>query len=36
VVKNGEVFLQLIAEGKRWGDATQRICFQKETYTGII
>jgi uncharacterized protein (DUF4213/DUF364 family) len=36
VVKNGAPFLQLLAERKRWGDATQRICFQKETYTGII
>ncbi|MBW2367837.1 MAG: hypothetical protein JRH15_08115 [Deltaproteobacteria bacterium] len=36
VVKNGTQFLQLLAEGKRWGDATQRTCFQKETYTGII
>jgi len=36
VVKDGQAFLQSIAEGKRWGEATQRICFQKETYTGII
>jgi uncharacterized protein (DUF4213/DUF364 family) len=36
VVKNGPLFLQLIAERKRWGDATQKICFQKETYAGII
>ena len=36
VVKNGELFLQLLAEGKRWGGATQRICFQKATYAGII
>ena len=36
VVKNGKLFLQLLAEKKRWGDATQKICFQKETYTGII
>ncbi len=36
VVKNGAQFLQLLAEGKRWGDATQRTCFQKETYTGIF
>ena len=35
-VKNGELFLQLLAEKKRWGDATQRICFQKQTYAGII
>jgi len=36
IVKNGELFLQLIAEKKRWGDATQRTCFQKQTYAGII
>jgi uncharacterized protein (DUF4213/DUF364 family) len=36
VVKNGELFLQLLAERKRWGDATQMTCFQKETYGGII
>jgi uncharacterized protein (DUF4213/DUF364 family) len=35
VVKNGASFLQLLAERKRWGEATQRTCFQKETYTGI-
>jgi len=36
VVKNGAQFLQLLAEGKHWGDATQRTCFQKETYASII
>ena len=36
VVKNGALFLQLLAERKRWGDVTQRTCFQKETYDGII
>jgi len=36
VVKNGAQFLQLLAERKRWGDATQRTCFQKETYASII
>ena len=36
IVKNGELFLQLLAERKRWGEATQRICFQKATYVGII
>lgn len=36
VVKNGAQFLQLLAERKRWGDATQRTCFKKETYAGII
>jgi uncharacterized protein (DUF4213/DUF364 family) len=36
VVKNGLLFMQLLSERKRWGDATQRTCFQKETYAGII
>jgi len=36
VVKEGEQFLQLLAERKRWGDATQKICFQKQTYTGLV
>ncbi len=36
VVKNGEMFLQLLAEKKRWGEATQRTCYRKETYAGII
>ena len=36
VVKNGEQFLQLLAAGKHWGDATQRTCFQKKIYTSII
>lgn len=36
VVKNGTLFLQLLAERKRWGDATQRTCFQKKTYASII
>jgi len=35
VVKNGALLLQLLAERKRWGDATQKICFRKETYAGI-
>jgi len=35
VVENSTQFLQLLAERKRWGEATQRTCFQKETYTGI-
>ena len=30
VVKNATQFLQLLAEGKRWGDATERTCFQKK------
>jgi uncharacterized protein (DUF4213/DUF364 family) len=36
VVKNGALFLQLLVERKRWGDATQKTCFQKEIYAGIL
>jgi len=36
VVRNGARFLQLLSERKRWGDATQRTCFQKKTYAGIM
>jgi len=36
VVKNGALFLQLLAERKSWGDATQKTCFQKGTYASII
>ena len=36
IVKDGKQFLQLLAERKRWGVATQRTCFQKETYKSPI
>jgi uncharacterized protein (DUF4213/DUF364 family) len=36
VVKDGGLLLQLLAAQKRWGDATQKTCFQKKTYIGII
>jgi len=29
MVKNGGLFMRLLAEGNRWGEATQRTCFQK-------
>lgn len=35
LVTNGELFLQRLAERKRWGDATQTTCFRKETYPGM-
>lgn len=35
VVKDGDLFLQLLTEQKRWGAATQKICFQKKTYVGL-
>jgi uncharacterized protein len=36
VVTDGPAFLKLLAERKRWGNATRKICFQKETYPGIM
>jgi uncharacterized protein (DUF4213/DUF364 family) len=36
VVKNGKSFMRLLKERRRWGDTTQRTCFQKKTYVGII
>ena len=36
VVKDGPAFLQLLAGKKRWGDATRKTCFRKETYAGIL
>ncbi|OEU44484.1 MAG: hypothetical protein BBJ60_05585 [Desulfobacterales bacterium S7086C20] len=36
IVKKGAQFLQVLSERKRWGDATQMICFQKKTYAGMI
>ena len=35
VVKDGNEFMSLISQGKRWGNATEMTCFQKKTYTGI-
>jgi uncharacterized protein (DUF4213/DUF364 family) len=35
VVKDGEFFIQLLREQKRWGAATRKICFQKRTYQGL-
>jgi uncharacterized protein (DUF4213/DUF364 family) len=36
IVRDRDLFFQALAERKRWGDTTQKICFQKKTYTGII
>ena len=35
VVTDGELFLQRLAERKRWGDTTRTTSFRKETYTGL-
>jgi uncharacterized protein len=36
VVENSGLLFELLSEKKRWGGATRKICFRKETYTGII
>ena len=36
VVKNGALLIERLEQKKRWGDATQKICFCKETYAGIM
>ena len=34
-VHDGELLLRLIEQGESWGDATQKLCFQRSTYRGI-
>ena len=34
-VKDGDLFFELLKEGKRWSPATQKFCLQKENYQGI-
>jgi uncharacterized protein (DUF4213/DUF364 family) len=34
-VHDGMLLLQLIAERKRWGAATQKLCFQADQYEGV-
>jgi uncharacterized protein (DUF4213/DUF364 family) len=36
IIKDGPQFLNLLAEKKRWGPATERTCFQKTTYRSIL
>ena len=36
VVKDGALFIKLLTEQQRWGGATQKTCFQKQIYNGII
>ena len=36
VVQKSAQFFQKLVERKSWGETTQRTCFQKATYTGII
>jgi len=35
LVDDGRLLLQLISERKRWGAATQKLCFQKGEYAGV-
>jgi uncharacterized protein (DUF4213/DUF364 family) len=35
VVKDGPLFIRLLEEQKRWGEATRKVCFQKKTYEGL-
>ncbi|ACN13928.1 hypothetical protein HRM2_08150 [Desulforapulum autotrophicum HRM2] len=35
MISKGEQFLELISQGQRWGKATFRTCFQKDTFAGI-
>ncbi len=36
VVNNGPLLLQLLAERKRWGEATKKICFQKNSGINLL
>ena len=36
MIKDGNLFFSLIAEGERWGPATQKFCFQKNSYEGMV
>ncbi|SMC78007.1 Putative heavy-metal chelation [Desulfocicer vacuolatum DSM 3385] len=36
VVKDSELFFQLLEQGKKWGDATEKVCFQKSTYRSVV
>jgi hypothetical protein len=35
MVKDGELFMKLIAEKERWGPATQKFCFRQDDYSGL-
>jgi len=34
-IKDGRQLIRAISEGKRWGDATEKLCFQKNNYKFI-
>ncbi|MCF8069702.1 MAG: hypothetical protein K9L30_14075 [Desulfobacterales bacterium] len=35
-IKDGRQVIQAISEGRRWGNATEKLCFQKDSYTSLI
>ena len=34
-IHDGELFMQLVSRGERWGPATRKFCFQESTYRGL-
>lgn len=36
MVTDSDAFFNLLVQGKKWGDATRKVCFQKRTYKSII
>ena len=36
VVPNGDLLIRRLEQRKRWGDATRKVCFRKDTYSGVI
>jgi len=35
-IKDGRQVIQAIANGTRWGDATEKLCFQKNNYSSLL
>ena len=36
MVTDSDLFFKLLEQGKKWGGATQKVCFQKSTYECIV
>lgn len=36
MVTDSAAFFELLEQGKKWGDATRKVCFQKRTYRSVI
>ncbi len=36
VVKDGDMLIRCLEQRERWGETTEKVCFRKETYAGII